>query len=101
MKQPLEKEIEKKVCIYAEEQGCYVRKFSSPQRRGVPDRLFITPHGRVFFIEFKRTPKDVPSPLQEREIGTIRRRGVSVFVIGDVQHGKDRVREQIDLGHAV
>lgn len=99
--QPLEKEIEKKVCQYAEKLGCYVRKFASPQRRGVPDRLFITPTGRVFFIEFKRSLKDTPTPLQMREIEAIRRRGGTVFVIGDVQHGKDRVQEQIDLDSAV
>lgn len=92
-----EKDIEGKVCDFAVRQGCYVRKFASPARRGVPDRLFITPLGRVFFIEFK-TPKGGTTPLQRREIAEIRDRGVTVFIIDNVQGGKDRVLEQLALG---
>jgi hypothetical protein len=59
----LEKQIEKKVCDYAKERGMLVYKFTSPNRMAVPDRLFICPDGRVFFIEFKREGQ---SPHQRR-----------------------------------
>src|SRR6187402_1701606 len=64
---PLEKDIEKKVCDWAKKQGCYVRKFTSPANRSVPDRLFILPHGTVCFIEFKR-PGCKPTEAQQKEI---------------------------------
>ena len=69
-----ESEIEKAVCDYAKGKGCYVRKFSSPAHRGVPDRLFITPDGVVFFIEFKALGK-TPTALQYRELTEIAKRG--------------------------
>ena len=48
----LEKQIEAKVCDYAKERGLLVYKFTSPNRMAVPDRMFIRPDGKVFFIEF-------------------------------------------------
>jgi hypothetical protein len=81
-----ESEIERKVCEYAKKLGCYVRKFSSPGHRGVPDRLLITPCGTVFFIEFK-TPTGKLSELQKDEIAQINRRGLRVYVIDSVDQG--------------
>lgn len=83
---PLEKEIEAAVCGYARRRGCYVVKFVSPAHRSVPDRLLITPAGRVFFIEFKR--KGMPAtPAQVREHATLARFGKVTFVVDDVAHG--------------
>lgn len=42
-------------------------KFKSPNRRGVPDRLFIGPEGRHFFIEFKGENEPI-RPEQKRSI---------------------------------
>ena len=64
---------EKAVKKYAREKGCYVRKFKSPSQRGVPDSLFLTPFGKVFFIEFKAPGKE-PTDLQAREIREINNR---------------------------
>lgn len=90
-KDPLEKVIEKKVCNYAKSLGILVYKFTSPSRRSVPDRLFILPGGKgVFFIEFKRKGCK-PTPAQEVEIATIRRQGVKVFVIDNVDAGEKTV----------
>jgi hypothetical protein len=83
----LEKEIEKKVCDYAKEQGLLVYKFTSPSRMGVPDRLFITREGVVFFIEFKRAGQK-PTPMQTREHERLVAQKVDVFVIDDVVKGK-------------
>jgi len=83
----LEKQIEKKVCDYAKEQGLAVYKFTSPSRMAVPDRLFITRQGVVFFIEFKRAGQK-PTPSQAREHERLTQQNVNVFVIDDVVKGK-------------
>lgn len=83
----LEKQIETKVCDYAKTKNVLVYKFTSPARAAVPDRLFIGPTGRVWFIEFKREGQK-PTPAQEREHARLRGHNVSVFVIDDVEQGK-------------
>lgn len=117
---PLEKDVEKKVCDYAKQMGCYVRKFTSPSQRSVPDRIIITPAGRVIFIEFKRAQQagytvDLQDPFtgeitkspyfpaipvepttsQLAEHEAIRACGIRVFVVCDVQEGKDLLDEQM------
>lgn len=90
-KDPLEKDIEFKVCAYAKSLGILCYKFTSPARRSVPDRLFMMPAAKgIFFIEFKRKGK-VPTPAQEIEISKIRAQGVSVFVCDSVEDGKAAV----------
>jgi hypothetical protein len=83
----LEKEIEKKVCDYAKSKGFEVYKFSSPNRVGVPDRMFVGPNRQLFFIEFK-APGKKPTPVQLREIGKLMACGFGVWVIDDVEKGK-------------
>lgn len=83
----LEKQIETKVCDHAKTKNVLVYKFTSPARAAVPDRLFIGPTGRVWFIEFKREGQK-PTPAQEREHARLRGHNVSVFVIDDVEQGK-------------
>lgn len=88
---PLEKVIESKVCAYAQSLNILTYKFTSPARRSVPDRLFIMPEGKgCFFVEFKRLGC-VPTPSQEVEIEKIRKQGVKVWVVSDVQLGKNVV----------
>lgn len=85
---PLEKEIEKKVCAYAQSLGILVYKFTSISRRSVPDRLFILPGGKgVFFIEFKRKGQK-PTAAQVVEIEKIRKCGIQVGVIDDATAGR-------------
>lgn len=83
----LEKQIEKKVCDYAKERGMLVYKFTSPNRAAVPDRLFICPDGRVFFIEFKREGQK-PTPAQIREHDRLAGHRVMVFVVDTVDSGR-------------
>lgn len=85
---PLEKDIEAKVVAYSKTLGMLCYKFTSPSRRSVPDRLFITKTGTVFFIEFKRKGEK-PTPSQEVEIAKIRRAGVDVYVVDSVAKGKE------------
>lgn len=93
---PLEKEIEKKVCDYAKSLGFLCYKFTSPARRSVPDRLFISPKGVVFFIEFKMLGKK-PTPSQQVEIEKIRQTGVAVYVIDSIVGGKEVVVDRYVL----
>ena len=86
-KPQLEKQIERNVCDYAHEAGLLVYKFTSPARAAVPDRMFVTPKGTVFFCEFKREGQK-PTPAQEREHARLRGHNISVFVIDDVEQGK-------------
>lgn len=93
---PLEKDIERKVCDYAKSLGMLCYKFTSPSRRSVPDRMFITKAGVVFFIEFKRAGQK-PTAAQEVEIGKIRATGVQVNVVDSVEQGK-RIIDTMAIG---
>ena len=77
-----EKQIENKVVKKAKELGFLTYKFSSPSNRGVPDRIFITPHGEVFFIEFKST-KGKLTQLQKKVKKDIENCGVKVHLVSD------------------
>ena len=74
----LEKDIESWAKRKAREAGWYVRKFTSPGNRSVPDDLFLK-NGRVFWVEFKATGKE-PTELQEDEHKAIRDHGGTVYV---------------------
>ncbi len=82
----LEKQIEAKVCDYAKNCGLLVYKFTSPNRMAVPDRMFVRPDGKIFFIEFKREGQK-PTPAQDREHERLRGHAVQVFVVDDVTTG--------------
>ena len=77
--------IEKKVSDYATSKGWLVYKFSSPNTRAVPDKIFMR-NGVVFFIEFK-APNKLPTKLQYANHKRITAHGVSVFVIDNIEKG--------------
>ena len=83
----LERQIESKVKDYARSRGFLAYKFTSPGHAFVPDGLFISPKGVVFFIEFKRKGC-VPTPGQFREHQRLIAHGVSVYVIDSADTGK-------------
>lgn len=72
-----ERRLEKLVVLHAKRLKLEVYKFSSPGRRGVPDRMFINTRGRIAFLELK-APGKRPDALQLREIALMRKRGVLV-----------------------
>ena len=90
----LEKHIEAKVCDYAKQRGLLVYKFTSPARAAVPDRLFVLPGGRVFFIEFKREGQK-PTPAQTREHARLWAHGVTVCVVDNVLDGLRVIDEML------
>lgn len=81
-----ETQIESKVVKKAKELGFLTYKFTSPSNRGVPDRMFITPHGEVFFIEFK-SAKGKVTKLQEKVINDIENCDVKVHLVYGVEEG--------------
>jgi len=82
----LEKQIESKIVKKAKELGFLTYKFSSPSNRGVPDRIFISPHGEIFFIEFK-SAKGKLSQLQKKVIKDIEHYNIEVFIVYGVEEG--------------
>lgn len=93
---PLEKDIESAVVKHAKGIQMLVYKFTSPSRRSVPDRMFITKSGVVFFIEFKRKGQK-PTASQEVEIAKIRAQGVKCFVVDNVADGKQILADMAEI----
>jgi len=60
--------------------GGFAYKFSSPNRRNVPDRLVLLPFRFCFFVECKATGKKA-TPAQLREHERLRRLGFPVYVV--------------------
>lgn len=75
-----EKDLERKLVKKVEEIKGIAYKFSSPNRRHVPDRLCVFPGGHVIFIEIKK-PGAKPSPAQSREMIRIHTLGFLVTFI--------------------
>lgn len=92
----LEREIEKQVCDYAKSHQIEVYKFSSPNRAGVPDRLFLAPYQHAFWIEFKSTD-GTPTQLQIRECDHIRRFGFDVYLVNSVEEGKAVIDAELEI----
>lgn len=72
----LERDIEAYLVKRCKEIGALADKFTSPQRRSVPDRL-ITFKGRVLFVELKATGKK-PTEAQVRDHERRRAAGAEV-----------------------
>lgn len=72
----LERDIEAYLVKRCKEIGALCDKFTSPQRRSVPDRL-VTFNGRVLFVELKATGKK-PTEAQVRDHERRRAAGAEV-----------------------
>jgi hypothetical protein len=86
----LEREIERKLTKWAKENKVLSYKFSSPARRGVPDRIFIS-GGVTLFLELKVVGKR-PTKLQLRELDRINVAGA----VADWAAGYDQAVEKIE-----
>ena len=89
-----ESQIERAACLYAKSLGMLAYKFTSPGRAGVPDRVFLTPTGGVFFVEFKCATGKL-SALQKNEHRIIRKHGHDVYVAWDFNEAKKIIDEYI------
>ena len=91
----LERDIEAYLVKRCKEIGALCDKFTSPQRRSVPDRL-ITFGGRVLFVELKATGKK-PTEAQVRDHE--RRRAVGAEVVWlDSKEAAYRALEDLEYG---
>lgn len=88
----LERDIEAYLVKRCKEIGALCDKFTSPQRRSVPDRL-ITFNGRVLFVELKATGKK-PTEAQVRDHERRRAAGAVVFW-ADSKEGVDRILDAL------
>ena len=90
----LERDIEAYLVKRCKEIGALVDKFTSPQRRSVPDRL-ITFGGRVLFVELKATAAR-PTPAQVRDHERRRAAGAEVVWL-DSTEGVEEVMKALWL----
>ena len=79
--------IEKKVSDYAALLGWASYKFTSPQNRGAPDRIYFR-EGVTILIEFK-APGKKASKLQLHHIDKLTAQLIPVYVVDDIEQGKD------------
>ncbi len=83
-----EKEIERKCRLIAERNDCLLLKIVSPNRIGIPDRLFLGPHinfeSQTIWMEFKQR-KGKPTPPQKRTLALLITFGHDCYVINSVE----------------
>ncbi|WP_375199087.1 VRR-NUC domain-containing protein [Cupriavidus metallidurans] len=79
----LESKIEAHLVKRVKEIGGIAYKFTSPQRRSVPDRLVLLPGGRATFVECKATGEH-PTEAQAREHARFGGLGFPVLVIDSI-----------------
>ena len=80
----LEKELERKFVNILRKRGCIVYKFVSPGNAGVPDRLVITPDGKVHFAELKQEGKKM-RPLQAMQAMRLAKNHVKVHLVDSME----------------
>ncbi len=89
-----ESKIESEVGKYVKSKGGLFYKFTSPGRKGVPDRLVIRPGVVPFFIEFKATGKTL-RPDQERERRRLEDRSCRAYTCDSIELGKEIIDIEI------
>jgi len=82
-----ESKIERRLVQGVKACGGMCMKFTSPGTPGVPDRIVLTPDGRVYFVELKTIIGRLAS-IQRWVIGEMQKRGADVRVL----RGPDEVK---------
>ena len=59
-------------------------KFTSPNLRGVPDRVLLMPEGQTYWIELK-APGQQPNLLQQRRHAELRARSHRILMLDSVE----------------
>lgn len=83
----LEKVVERDCRRIAENHGCLLLKVNSPNRAGMPDRLFIAP-GQIIWMEFKQQ-KGTAAPIQKRTLERLRSYGHTAYLVNSVDVFKE------------
>ena len=84
-----EKDIETYLVRRVKSIGGEAYKFTSPARRGVPDRVVVLPSGAVIWVELK-APGKLLTILQAKEHARLRTLGQRVVVV-DSKEGVDAI----------
>lgn len=92
----LEKEIERRMCTLIKNRGGLAYKFTSPNSRGVPDRIIVTPLGSVWFVELKTLTGKL-TEIQRKQISELQKRGANVRVVYGWDEAKSFVEEVMPL----
>jgi hypothetical protein len=90
---PLEKTIENYLVKRVQSLGGECEKFTSPQRRSVPDRIVTMPGGKLVFVEVKRFGKQ-PTEMQARDHQRRLELGFVVWVV-DSKAAVDHLVEEL------
>ena len=93
----LEKEIERRMVQMVKQRGGLCYKFVSPSNPGVPDRIIITPDGKIIFVELI-TEIGRLSKLQTWQRSEMQKRGADVRVAYGWPAVKALVEEVIPNG---
>ncbi|MDL2252648.1 VRR-NUC domain-containing protein [Ruminococcaceae bacterium OttesenSCG-928-I18] len=88
----LEKDIERRMAKMVKDRGGLCYKFTSPGSPGVPDRIVITPDGRVYFVELKTTIGSAQK-IQTWRMEEMRKRGAEVRLLKGLDAVKAFVEE--------
>jgi hypothetical protein len=80
----LEKGIEAALVKRVKALGGMAEKFTSPNKRSVPDRIVTLPGGVIIFVELK-APGKLPTELQQRDHDIRRGLGCDVRVIDTIE----------------
>ena len=87
-----ESQIEARLTQGVKARGGMCMKFISPGMPGVPDRIVLTPTGRIYFVELKTEIGRLAS-IQKWVIGELQKRGAEVRVIKGPEAVKDFLKE--------
>ena len=83
----MEKNIEKALVQTVKALGGLAEKFTSPNKRSVPDRLVTLPGGRIIFVEVK-APGKKPTLKQDLDHQKRRALGCDVRVIDSMEQAR-------------
>lgn len=87
-----ESQIEARLVQGVKAKGGMCIKFTSPGLPGVPDRIVITPSGRICFVELKTEVGRLAS-IQKWVIAEMQKRGADVRVVKGVAEVKQFLEE--------
>lgn len=87
----LEKDVERRMREMVQERRGLLYKWTSPGNPGVPDRILITPHGGVIFVELK-AENGVLSKMQKWQHNQMRLRNADVVTL----YGWDQAKAFVD-----
>ena len=79
-----ESQLERKFCDKIKHLGGLPLKFVSPGRAGVPDRIVLMPHGKIYFVEMKSSAGQT-SIIQEYVFKKFSELGFKVHIINSVE----------------